>query len=111
MVTAMDPSSLRSLLASGPAGVVLAGFGGGHAHTSTLDVLDELVAGGVAVVAASRCGSGDTLRGTYGVPGTEIDLQARGLAMAGTISPVKARLRLAIAVGNGRAASSVFPVS
>ncbi len=111
MVTAMDPSWLRSLPASSPDGVVLAGFGGGHAHTSTLDVLDELVAAGVAVVAASRCGSGDTLRGTYGVPGTEIDLQARGVVMAGAISPVKARLRLAIALGNGRAASSVFPVS
>ena len=110
MVIALDPTWIRALLAAKPAGVVLAGFGGGHAHTATLDLLDELIAGGVAVVAASRCGSGDTLRSTYGVPGTEIDLQERGVLMAGAISPVKARLRLQVALANGLHPSSVFPL-
>jgi hypothetical protein len=61
------------------------------------------------VVAASRCGAGDTLRSTYGVPGTEIDLQERGVLMAGTLSPAKARLRLQVALANGVAPPSVFP--
>jgi L-asparaginase len=110
MATALDLSWLRSLLGTDPAGVVLAGFGGGHAHTASLGLLDEFVARGVPIVAASRCGSGDTLRSTYGVPGTEIDLQERGVLMAGAISPIKARLRLAIALANGLPAASVFPV-
>ena len=67
-------------------------------------------AGGVVcVIAASRCGAGDTLRSTYGVPGTEIDLQERGVLMAGALSPAKARLRLQVALANGVAPSSVFP--
>jgi L-asparaginase len=110
MTTAMSADSFRALTDTGPEGVVLAGFGGGHAHTSVLGVIDELARRGVAVVAASRCGSGDTLRNTYGVPGTEIDLQSRGVVMAGILSPVKSRLRLAVALANGLPPSSVFPV-
>jgi L-asparaginase len=109
MVTALNPTRLRPLLARKPDGVVIAGFGGGHAHTAILELIDELVAGGVHVVAASRCGAGDTLRSTYGVPGTEIDLQERGVLMAGTLSPAKARLRLQVALANGVAPPSVFP--
>ena len=49
------------------------------------------------------------MRSTYGVPGTEIDLQERGVLMAGTLSPAKARLRLQVALANGVAPPSVFP--
>ncbi len=110
MTTAFDPVFMAGLPASNPRGVVLAGFGGGHAHTSTLGLIDQLVATGIPVVAASRCGAGDTLRSTYGVAGTEIDLQDRGVVMAGALSPVKVRLRLAVALANGLTASAVFPL-
>ena len=109
MVTALNPAGLRPLLAGKPDGVVVAGFGGGHAHTAILELIDELIAGGTCVVAASRCGAGDTLRSTYGVPGTEIDLQERGVLMAGALSPAKTRLRLQVALANGVAPPSVFP--
>lgn len=110
MTTAMDPAGFEAVIESGPAGVVLAGFGGGHAHTAVLEGIDELARRSIPVVAASRCCSGDTLRSTYGVPGTEIDLQARGALMAGILSPVKSRLRLMVALANGLPPSTVFPV-
>lgn len=110
MTTALDSAWLAGLPETRPNGVVLAGFGGGHAHTSALQTIDKLVAMGIPVISASRCGSGATLRSTYGVDGTEIDLQRRGVLMAGALSPVKARLRLAVAVANGLAASAVFPL-
>ena len=107
---ALGPLDQGQLPLLPPDGLVIAGFGGGHAHTTILGLIDELIAGGVCVVAASRCGAGDTLRSTYGVPGTEIDLRERGVLMAGALSPPKARLRLQVALANGVAPPSVFPL-
>src|SRR5215469_13891876 len=95
---------------SGPDGVVIEGFGGGHLPPALLDGLDQAVARGIPTVVASRCGDGPTLLETYAVPGTEIDLQARGAVMAGTISAVKARLRLAVAIAAGYPLGAAFPV-
>jgi L-asparaginase len=76
-----------------------------------LDSVDQAITHGIPTAVASRCGDGPTLRQTYAVPGTEIDLQARGAIMAGAVSVLKARLRLAVALATGYPPKSAFPVS
>jgi L-asparaginase len=110
MVIGMDPAALRAVIATRPDGIVIAGFGGGHMPPELLDCVNLAVSQGIRTVVASRCGAGATLRHTYAVPGTEIDLQARGAVMAGTISAPKARLRLAVAIATGQPLEAAFPV-
>jgi L-asparaginase len=110
MVVGMGPAALRAVITTHPDGIVIEGFGGGHMPPQLLDCVDQATAQGIPTVVASRCGDGPTLRRTYAVPGTEIDLQARGAVMAGTISARKARLRLAVAIAAGHPVETAFPV-
>lgn len=110
MAIGADPRALRALLGIRPDGIVIEGLGAGHLPPSAAECVDEAVDAGIAVVVASRCGEGPTLEGTYGIPGAEIDLQARGAVMVGTLSAAKARLRLAVALANEIPVAAVFPV-
>lgn len=110
LTNAVDAASLAGLLDNPRQGVVVAGYGGGHVHPGLLPVFDDLIRSGLPVVVATRCASGDTLRSTYAVEGTELDLQARGFLMAGRLAAEKARLRLIVAIANGVAPSAAFPV-
>jgi L-asparaginase len=58
-----------------------------------VDVLTDL-AKGMPVILATRTGTGPVLRHTYGFPGSESDLLARGLISAGPLDPIKARILL-----------------
>ncbi len=51
------------------------------------------------VLLASRTQVGETLRGTYGFPGSERDLLARGISSAGWLNARKARVLLSLVVG------------
>jgi L-asparaginase len=98
-------------VADGVDGVVVAGTGGGHAPPALADALIRLVEAGRPVVLASRCGgAGRVLQRTYGGDGSEKHLLSRGLVPAGSLPPLKARLRLLFGLSAGLSASELFPV-
>ncbi len=95
-----DGRLLESLVDLGFAGAVIEGFGGGHAPRVMVSRLEAL-AGAMPVVLASRTGSGEVLRHTYGYAGSERDLLARGLVPAGPLDGLKARVLLSLLIASG----------
>ncbi|HZV52595.1 MAG TPA: asparaginase [Candidatus Dormibacteraeota bacterium] len=98
-----DGRLLRALPGLGYRGVVVEATGGGHLPRSWVPLLEEL-GWTMPVALASRTGAGELLRRTYGFPGSETDLLARGLVPAGALDGLKARLllMLVLAAGGGR---------
>ena len=84
----------------GYAGLVVEGFGGGHVPARVVPALERL-ARRIPVVLASRTGSGEVLRETYGFAGSEIDLLARGLVSSGYLDGLKARVLLSLTLARG----------
>jgi len=84
----------------GYAGLVLEAFGGGHVPAHVVPALQDLAAR-VPVILASRSGGGELLQVTYGFPGSERDLLARGLIAAGFLDGLKARILLSLLLGAG----------
>ncbi|HEV7147916.1 MAG TPA: asparaginase [Pedococcus sp.] len=82
---------------SAVSGVVLAGFGAGHLHEDAARAIDASL---VPVVLASRTGRGPLLETTYGFPGSERDLIARGAIPAGWLTARQARLLLLLFISN-----------
>jgi L-asparaginase len=102
------PALLEACL--GADGVVVAGTGGGHVPPRMMEALKALLAARIPVVLASRTGAGPTLEGSYGGRGSESELRKLGVIGAGMLSPVKARLRLLVALELGIDPRAVFPV-
>ncbi len=75
-------------------------FGVGHVHSVMAEPLESL-AGEMPVVLASRTGSGEVHRETYGFTGSESDLLERGLIRAGILDGPKARLFLSLLLRSG----------
>jgi len=90
-----DGRMLRMLTGIGYRGLVLEGMGAGHVPARVAPLVGE-VASLIPVVLASRVATGPAFRSTYGFPGSEIDLLGRGAISAGALSPLKARLLLAL---------------
>ena len=77
-------------------GAVVAATGAGHVSEGMADAIAKAP---FPVVVASRTGAGTTFRRTYGYPGSESDLIARGALMAGWLCPRKARILLTLLLG------------
>ncbi|MFQ6018815.1 MAG: asparaginase [Kiloniellaceae bacterium] len=90
-----DDGRLIASAAAGYAGLVVEALGGGHVPQAAADAL-EAAARRIPVVFASRTGRGEVLARTYGFPGSEIDLQRRGLIRAGWLDGPKARVLLTL---------------
>ena len=95
-----DGRLLPEIERQGYAGLVVEALGGGHVPSITVEALEDL-AGKMPVVLASRTGSGEVLRSTYGFPGSETDLLERGMIYAGPLDGPKARLLLTLLLRSG----------
>lgn len=96
-----DTALLQAVSTLGYEGLVIAGFGAGHVSGSWSDVLDHL-ASTLPVIVATRTGRGPTAQATYGFSGAEIDLQKKGVYMAGQLCPRKCRILLWLLIGTDR---------
>jgi L-asparaginase len=95
-----DDGAALAAMASAVDGLVIAGFGVGHVPSDWTPLIESLCAR-MPVVLATRTGSGPVLHKTYGFPGSESDLQRRGVLPAGFLHPYKARLLLQFALAAG----------
>ncbi|MCA1715900.1 MAG: asparaginase [Actinobacteria bacterium] len=95
-----DGRLLEFVRQSGYEGLVVEAFGVGHVHSVMTEPLGSL-ANEIPVVLASRTGSGEVHRKTYGFTGSESDLSERGLINAGMLDGPKARLFLSLLLRSG----------
>lgn len=80
--------------------VVISAFGVGHVSATMAERIGKLTAS-MPVTFASRTGAGGTFERTYGFPGSEADLLARGAIPAGRLDPRKARILLTLLLADG----------
>jgi L-asparaginase len=95
-----DGRILAGLPGLGYGGLVVEAMGVGHVPSAMVPALARL-AEAFPVVLSSRVASGSVFAGTYGFPGSEIDLLGRGLIGAGSLGGLKARLLLSLLLGIG----------
>ncbi len=95
-----DGRLLEQIGRLGYEGLVIEAFGVGHVHSVMAEPLGSL-AGEMPVILASRTGSGEVHRETYGFTGSESDLLERGLIRSGMLDGPKARLFLSLLLRSG----------
>jgi len=87
--------AVDALVTAGVRGIVVAGTGNGSIHVSMQQALADAASQGVAVIRASRVGSGHVMRN-----GAAAD-DALGFVSAGSLNPYKARVLLMLALAAG----------
>jgi len=87
-------------LAGGARGIVVAAAGAGNTHPDLLRAARAAMAAGIPVVLTSRTGAGRA-GPTYAFPGGGATWVRAGALLAGTLTPVKARVALALGLGAG----------
>ena len=102
-----DGHYLESLIADPPEGVVVAELGAGHVPARLAEPLARL-AGLRPVILASRIAAGPTLEHTYGYPGAEIDLLAKGLIPSGMLSATKSKVALQILLSASQSKDQIW---
>lgn len=90
-----DDTVVNAMRKAGIDGMVVMALGGGHVPTAIASALEDS-ARHIPVVLASRTGAGEILSRTYGFPGSEIDLQRRGVVRAGWLDAPKAKVLLTL---------------
>lgn len=100
VVVGLDDDGRALAAAEGADAVVLEALGGGHVPERLVERVADLAAR-VPVVMTSRTRSGPTLLDTYGFPGSERDLRARGVLSAGPLNALKARILLLALLRSG----------
>lgn len=95
-----DGRLLGQVVELGYEGLVIEAFGVGHVPSVMTGPLESL-ANEMPVILASRTGSGEVHRETYGFTGSESDLLERGLIPAGMFNGLKARLFLSLLLRSG----------
>jgi L-asparaginase len=97
---ASDGAPLRWAVAGGARGIVVAATGAGNTHPDLLAAATDAMAAGIPVVLASRVPAG-RVASAYGFPGGGARWIAAGAIPAGFLTPVKARIALALGLGAG----------
>jgi len=91
----MDAQDVRTVIAGGAKGIVLAGVGDGNASQATIAALGEAVKAGVVVVRSSRTLSGPVMRNI------EVSDDTYGFVASSFLNPAKARVVLQVLLANG----------
>jgi len=95
-----DGEMLRHAVDRGARGIVVQAVGMGNMNVALYEAVKEALAGGVAVVVATRVPNGRTMP-VYGFVGGGKTTYEAGAVMAGDLSPQKARLLLMLALHRG----------
>ncbi|TIM68749.1 MAG: hypothetical protein E5Y60_16300 [Mesorhizobium sp.] len=103
MVLGSDDRVIRHAVASGSRAIVLEGFGRGNATPAVADI----IADGVPVFVASRCGEG-RVSPIYGNGGGK-DLEKAGAVFAGDLTGPKLRILVSVLLGMGMTLEEMRP--
>lgn len=99
MVQGVDDRLIRYAASSGAKAIVLEGFGRGNATPIVAAAVTDIIAGGVPVFVASRCGEGRVMP-IYGNGGGK-DLEKAGCIFAGDLAGSKLRVLVSVLLGMG----------
>jgi L-asparaginase len=95
-----DGAQVDAAVRDGARGVVVAATGSGNTHPDLLRSATEAMAAGVPVALASRTGAGP-VGPFYAFPGGGATWARAGVLLAGGLTPVQARVALALGLGAG----------
>jgi L-asparaginase len=99
-------AQLDAAVRDGARGIVVAATGSGNTHPDLLRAAVDAQAAGITVVLASRTGAG-AVGPFYAFPGGGATWARAGILFAGDLTPVQARVALALGLGAGLAGQAL----